>query len=124
MALLTKEQILGVSDLPFEDVPTPEWGEGASVRVTTMSALQKEAWESQVFTISPDGKTVEQNRDNFVAKLLSCTIVDESGQRLFASSEDVVELGKKSGKVLTRLYNVARRLNGIGSDEEDAVEKN
>jgi hypothetical protein len=124
MPLITKQQILSVRDLPFEDVPVPEWGEGAEVRITTMSGIQKDDWESTVFAVGPDGKTAELNKQNFTANLLARTIVDEAGNRIFSTAEEVLLLGEKSGKVLARLYQVAKRLNSIGVDEEEKVEKN
>jgi len=40
------------------------------------------------------------------------------GDRLFADA-DIAALGSKSAKALDRVFAVAQRLNGIGSDQVD-----
>lgn len=41
MALLTKVQINAAVDRKWEDVPVPEWGEGAQVRLMELSAADR-----------------------------------------------------------------------------------
>ena len=41
--MLSREDILNADDLPVREVETPEWGEGASVFVRTLSAAEREA---------------------------------------------------------------------------------
>jgi hypothetical protein len=53
---------------------------------------------------------------NVRATLLAFSLVDEQGKRLFGL-EDVGALGAKSAAPLDRLFDVARRLSGIGQRE-------
>jgi hypothetical protein len=102
---LSRDQILSANDICREEVPVPEWG--GSVHVTVMSGVERDAWERELQTLG---------RENFLtnlrARLAVYTIVDESGQRLF-TKDDVEQLGKKSFVALTRVCDVAERLNRL-----------
>jgi len=115
MALLNKDQIIGASDLPFEDVQVPEWG--GDVRITTMSGIERSAYDASLF---PSGK---YDPRHFRAKLVAHTAVDESGSRII-SDDSIPALDAKAGKILDRLWEVSARLNGIGPWAEDAIRKN
>lgn len=117
--LLSKEQILGSDDLAFEDVEIPEWG--GAVRVKTMTGTERDDFEASVF--GTDEKDTKAKFQNFRAKLLVRTLVNENGNRLFEDSE-VEVLGKKSGKILDPLYTVALRVNGIGKKDVEEMTKN
>jgi hypothetical protein len=54
-----------------------------------------------------------------LAKLLSRSIVDESGERLF-SDKDLKALSAKNGAVLDRLGDVAMRLSGLRKEDMEA----
>lgn len=114
MALLTREQILGVDDNQVEVVEVPEWG--GSVGVRTMTGADKDDWEAERQTES--GFSLDNIRASFVAR----TACDENGYKLF-STDDVIELGKKSAKALDRVFQVAKRINQITDDELEEIEK-
>ena len=116
MEFLDHATILEAEDLKREPVEVPEWG--GRVFVRTMTGAERDAWEAQVF--KGDG---EVDRKNFRARLLVRTIVGETGDRIFADNQ-ADALGRKSFAVLDRLFRVAQRLNGIGADAEDELEKN
>ena len=117
MAILNKSAILSAEDLKTETVAVPEWG--GEVRVRTLTGTERDAFESGL--VAEDGK--KRNLDNLRARLLALAIVDERGARLF-NDGDAALLGGKSAAVLDRLFDVAQRLNGIGSQAEAAIEKN
>ena len=119
MALLNKEQILLAKDLPSRDVNVPEWG--GTVRVRTMTGLERDSWEASVFEMK--GKEVQAKRENYRATLLARCIVDENNNRIF-SDKDVLELGRKSALALDRLAEVAHELNGISKKDQDELVKN
>ena len=126
MGLITKVQVLAARQLQYEDVPVPELAPDdpeAMARICTMSGLMKDAWESAVYLPSADGKTVVINRENWRACLLAHCWVDENFERLFTTSAEVLALGDTSVKVLDRLYQVAKRLNVVGAEEEATIEK-
>jgi len=113
--LLTKEAILSANDLKPKEVSVPEWG--GAVLVASMTGEARDEWEQSLVS-KVNGKS-ETNLHNIRARLVAATVVDESGKRMFTSS-DVALLGKKSASALERVCKVAQSLNGLGdSDLED-----
>lgn len=117
--LLSRDDILNANDYEYEDVEVPEWG--GTVRVRTMTGLERDSFEGSVFEMK--GKDSKVNFKNFRAKLCACCMVNADNMRMF-SDADVEELGKKSAKALERVFTVAQRLNGIGSKEVEELTKN
>lgn len=113
-----REMILAAEDLPTEDVETPAWAPFGvpSVVVRGLSAAQREEWEQSV---APNGKTARSTtiRASFVALV----VVDpETGEQAFAS-KDVKDLAKKNASTIIDIWNVGRRLSGMQTEEEEAV---
>lgn len=114
MALLSKEAILSANDRKFEDVQVPEWG--GAVRVQTIPALEHDKW------VAENQKTGVSEL-NFRIHYVALCCVDEAGNRLFDAS-DVKALGEKSSKALSRIFEVATRLNGLSAPAGAELEKN
>lgn len=115
MTLLTKEQILAAQDQPTKDVAVPEWG--GDVRIRTMSASERDKWESDTYA---DGKV---NTLDFRARFCALCIVDEQGARLF-TDEEVSALGRKSAAALQRVFNEAQALNALSNKDVKELEGN
>ena len=115
--LLTREEIVSASDLPFQDVDVPEWG--GTVRVGTMTAGERDAYENDIY--ETDGANIKIKRKDFRAKMLVRCLKTAEGGQLF---DDVAELSKKSSKPVQRLFEVAQELNGLGEAVQDEIEKN
>lgn len=115
MTRLTAEDILNAADIVHKDVDVPEWG--GTVRIAVMTGQARDAYEQQLTARKQD--TVE----NLRALYLSYCLVDEQGERLFTPA-DVVKLGKKSGNVLSRLFQEAANLNALGMEGMEEVAKN
>lgn len=113
MTFLSAEQILGVNDREHEDVDVPEWG--GTVRVIGLSAADRDAYEAALAATTKGDATAMARLQNFRAKLLVKALVDEQGKRIFTDGQ-AKELGTKSGKVIDRLFDVTRRLSGMGKD--------
>ncbi len=113
MNLLSKENILAANDLPLEYIAVPEWG--GDVMVRTMTGADRDAFEASLI-----GK--EGRMENVRARLVSLTLCDAAGARLFTDAE-VATLGNKSARALDRVFTVAQRINGIGTDAVDAAKK-
>lgn len=111
--MLSKKAILEARDTTTKTVKVPEWG--GEVNVRTMTGTERDKFEAM---FQDEGWT-----DNFRSKLLAMCIVDGKGDRLF-SDKEASELGKKSATPIGRVYEVARKLNGIGVDAEAELEKN
>ena len=113
MNLLNKEYILAANDLPLECLAIPEWG--GDVMVRTMTGADRDAFEASL-----SGK--EGRMENVRARLVSLTLCDADGVRLFTDAE-VAALGNKSAKALDRVFTIAQRINGIGTDAVDTAKK-
>lgn len=111
MSLLSAGAILEASDLPFVDVDVPEWG--GTVRVRTLTGTELDAYEAENFVQTESKVTL--NRSDLRARLLVRAIVGEDGKPLF-NAKQIADLGRKSAKVLDRLFETAQTLSGIGKD--------
>jgi hypothetical protein len=70
-----------------------------------------------------EGKDRKVDLTNMRARLVSLTVIDEAGQRLF-SDDEVDLLGAKSGAALDRVFAVAQKLNGLSGADVEALTKN
>ena len=119
MALLTRDQILAAEDLKRETIDVPEWG--GDVIVRSLTGAERDAFEDSV--VRQRGKTRELNLRNQGARLVSLSLIDESGTRLF-SDGDVEALGRKSAAALDRVFAAAQRLSGLTENDIDELAKN
>ncbi len=117
MNILSKDAILAADDLPRETVHVPEWG--GDVYVRTMSGTDRDAFETSL--IAREGER-DGRMENVRARLVALTLCDESGVRLFEDRE-IAALGRKSARALDRVFAVAQRLNGIGTEQAAAAKK-
>lgn len=117
--LLSRDAILAAEDRPTEDVDVPEWG--GTVRLRALSGAERDAFETSM--LDQRGKPTAARLQNFRARLLAASIVGEDGQRLF-TDKDVATLGAKSGAVIDRLFERARRLSGMAREDVDALAGN
>ncbi len=119
----TRDQILALDDLGYEDVLVPEWGD-IMVRVRELTGSERGLFEKSISKVSsnPDGtQSVELEAQNLRVQLCALTMVDSDGKRLFADHE-VAKLGRKSAKALQRIFDVSAKLSGIADTSvEDAV---
>ena len=120
-----RDKILAAQDRPHIDVPTPEWkGEGVeTVRVITMASDDRDEWEAAALIARAKEVGTSRLRGLRAELVVRCAIDPETGERIF-KSEDVVELGKKSAKVVDRLFAAATELNAVTEADMKALEKN
>jgi len=119
MTTLTKDQIVATLDIKTEVVHVPQWG--GTVAVRELTGLERDAFEASLLKIGADGKR-EPDLTNMRAKLCAACMVDgTTGDRIF-SDADLGELANKSAAALNLVFEVAQRLNGMGSPED--AEKN
>jgi hypothetical protein len=114
--VLSKDQILAAKDSQTITVDVPEWG--GSVCLRPMSGTERDVYESDIIRCSET-----KNFKNIRAKLLVATLVDEQGNKLF-DVKDIDALGAKSGKVLDRLFEEAKKLSGVSDKDVEQLEKN
>ncbi len=119
MGYLSKDAIFAADDVEFEDVDTPEWGEGAKVRIKSISGTQRDAYETSLVVERGGNRTL--NTRNARAKLLVLCIVDEAGQRMFTDERDIHRLGAKNAKVVERIFDACRKLSGLSKEDVDSL---
>lgn len=111
----TRDEIEKAADRPWRDVPTPELGEGAFVRVGTLSAAELLAF---------DFVRKDAPREAYPGLLLARVVIDPvTGARLF-TDEDAAWLNAKSWKWVGRVYGAAADLNGLTDTAVEAAAKN
>lgn len=111
-----KEEILALPDAERKQVVVPEWGElGKRIYVRALSARGRDAWESDMQE-RKEGGDRKRFYDNFRARLVALTVVDEAGAPVF-SFEDAEALGDKSSKAIGALFSAACELNGLTAPE-------
>lgn len=87
-----------------------------------MTGAERDAFEGRVSGLET-GQTGTMQYLNMRASLVALCVCDEQGTRLF-TDEQVEELGKKSGAVLDRIFDVAREASGIGDGAMGKAAKN
>ena len=105
--------ILGADDLPREPVDVPWELDGAKLYVRGLTADEKDEF---VTASTQDGEFAW--RKGITALLVCRTLVDEDGNRVLTDA-DAPALGKKSGRILSDLYEVAARLSGLMAEALD-----
>lgn len=114
--ILTRDEILAALDLPRELVAVPEWG--GDVYVRGLTGKERDQFEAGM--IEQRGKSQTVNLQNIRAKLASMSICDEEGKRLFTDA-DLAAIAGKSAVALNRVFEVARRLSGLGDNDVDEL---
>jgi hypothetical protein len=121
---LSREEILraerdenGRPVLPFELLEVPEWG--GEVCVQGLTGAARDRFEGSLVKVR--GRKRETNLDNFRAKLIAYSIVDEPGGNLLFTERDVPVLGEKSASALERVYSVATRLSRLTPEDVEEL---
>lgn len=120
MPCLTRSGLLGLQDLPIEKVILNDAGD--FVYVKALTASQRDEWEnygSQVRETNGNPKDIS----GLIAAMVCLATVDENGNRIFTDA-DIPEIQKKSARVVGKIFDAAKRLSGIGADDERAILKN
>jgi hypothetical protein len=115
MPIATKDLFKG-RPLPIEDVPCPELGDGVSVRVRCLTALERDQYETAFWKLH-EGKP-SYDATGARARLVRLAAVDEQGDHLF-TDDDLPMLCSFRGDVLDRLFGVAQRLSGLNATIEE-----
>lgn len=105
--MLSRDQILATDDLPVEEVEVPEWG--GTVLVRGMQGNERDRFEMAMYLTKDDLEEKAVVRARVVAW---CTLNED--RRPIFTPKDVDWLGRKSARALDRVFDVAKRLSGIG----------
>ena len=118
MALLSKNAILDSDPRTYKTVVIPEWG--GELRLRSLTGKERDSFE-QSLSVTRGNKT-KPNLDNFRARMVALCAVDENNELLFTNRVDISALGDKNVAGLQRAYRACQELNGMGEDEDEAVE--
>lgn len=127
MAILSREAIRNVQDIPTETVPVPEWG--GEVIVKGLSAAQRLEFAGRMAEFkdmsqdNPDPATMRKLLQ-VQAEIVCCTVVDEAGKYLFDMEQDAGWLQDKNSAAMERLFYTAVNLSGLGKQAAEVAEKN
>ncbi len=118
--ILGRDDILKAKDVRQETVAVPEWG--GSVIVETMTARERDLMEQHLVDGRGDDKKIKL--ENLRAKVVSLTVVNKRGHRLFNTNDDVKLLGAKSAAAMERIFVVACRMNRLTEQDVEQLIKN
>lgn len=118
--VVSREAFLnGLKQIPREDVPLPELGNGTVIPVWGMSALDRTRYEKSF--AGKSGKTIDARIEQFRQRLVVACCRNDDGTPIFTEA-DVAELGRHRADVFERIVNVCQRLSGMtNSDIEDTI---
>jgi len=125
------DAILGCNDVATVMVPTPEWPI-KEVCLRELTALERDQFDESVSKV----KKVKDKRGRIKreavpdvklmrAKLVMMSaIVSPTDHRPIFNAGHLKKLGEKSGKVMDRLFDEARKLSGLSDTEIEELEGN
>ena len=118
--MLSKDAILAIDDRRIEKVEVPEWG--GHVYVRSLSGKERDEFESSTVRTNKKGQR-EDNLENFRARFVALTMVDQDGAKLFTNRHEIAALGAKSAAALQRVFNKGQELNGLTDDDVEDLTK-
>ena len=111
---LSRDDILTAQDQQTEDIFVPQWN--GTVTIRSMTGTERDKYEASLVSYTRDAQGRPQvgaiELDNLRARLISLVAIDETGTRLFTSS-DVLVLGEKNANALDLLFQAAQRLSNL-----------
>ena len=110
--MLTREQILGKTELAKEKVKIEQWG--GEVYVRELMGDERDTMEEDITKNSTKGLR---------AKLAVMCVVDAKGNQIFQKGDESA-LSKGSSKPLDKVFATVTRLSGLTKDAEEKAEKN
>jgi hypothetical protein len=119
--ILSKMDIVQCNDRVLELVEVPEWG--GSVYVRSMTAAERSRIEGDAAKFKETKGKDSSFAQTFTVRMAGLCVCDEQGNRLFSDSEFDL-LRQKNALAVSRVAEVAQRLNGFSKADVEALEKN
>lgn len=110
--------ILALDDIPTKEVHVPEWG--TTVRLRGMTGAERDRLEASL--VEQKGQDIKQNLEDYRAKIIIATAVDEKGYPLF-EAKHIKKLSGKSAKALDRLADEGAKLSGMSQEDVEELTK-
>ena len=122
--LMKLSDILAVEDAVYEIIEVPEWGEGAKVRVKSMSAIDRDQYECMMFKFRNEPNNTRA-WEGLRARVIASCMVDADGKRIFPDNDmQWKKLNLKNAAVITRIFEVCMTISGLGAEAEGKSEGN
>ncbi len=119
--VLSREGLLSGRDFRFEDVPVPELGEGAVVRVRIMTGAARDGLDAWL-VVTNDEPALRMKR--YRSLVCALGICNEAGELLFGEA-DVDELAARvSSDLVQRVFDAVARLNKLRPEDKEEAAKN
>ncbi len=106
-------------------VPTPEWGEGTGVYIAELTADERDTLETEWAQLKDTFD--DETNVGFRGWVVTFCLCDEN--RVFDANDyqerqkAFQSIGAKGAKVISRLFNVASKLNGLVREDIENLEK-
>jgi len=113
-----RDQIAAAADLPIVEAPVPEWP-GVRCFVCRAPASRRDALEDLYAITREEGG----NGGTFLVKLVAMTLCEEDGTLVYdvEKESDLAEVARKSPHALRSIAKAALKVNGMSTEEDDAV---
>ena len=119
-ALIMDADDLGIITLTVKEWKLPD-GSPMTLGIRVLTVGDRDAFEGEMLRAKESGYA---SMENFRAKYLArCLCHPETGERLF-SDEQISQLGQKSSKVISRLFDRAMKHNAMTQDDVEELAKN
>lgn len=115
----TADELLTATEIRVEEIYLPEIRK--KVRIRALTGRERDAYEQSM--IVGKGPNQTTNTRNARAKLAALTLVDAQGRRLY-DDRDAAKLGNLPAIVLERIFDRARKLSGITTEDLDELTGN
>jgi len=121
-----RDKVQAASDLPYERVAVPEWGEnGTPLEFYVHALMGTERDRIEQDAVAERAESEDDRVRNIRARfVVAATYEDEARTRRVFREDDVEWLGRKSAKALDRLYEPTARLSGISKEDVKELAKN
>jgi hypothetical protein len=111
--VLSPEEFLGIRP-PVEAVELEGRGK---VWIRGLQADERDEYEQSLIERGPDGRSrIKRVQRNVRASLVIRCLVDEQGERMFQDNQ-VDAIGKVDAAVIDKLWDIARKLSGMDTEE-------
>ena len=118
MKYLSREEILGASDIEVREIEVPEWGGTVLVRELTTTEVEN----FSIRTSNPHGELDISKMPGLRAEVVSWALVDEDGKQLM-HKKDAEALQKRSHRIIDRLFNAILVMSDLREPDESEGEK-
>jgi hypothetical protein len=120
---MSKADILATPDREYREIDVSKWwGPGRKVRVQSLTAGERDAWEASYVTQTKNG-TQKVNTQTIRAGLVGRSLVDEQDHLMFSLDEVLALQGKHAGAI-DKIYTVCAEMNGITDADVEELQGN